>query len=78
MTLSIDFWNALHPVGTPVVVYPGARPKPGGDNLDCRRIETVTTSPAWITGFGKQVVLVRDYAGWITLTHVDRREDSSC
>lgn len=56
-------WNALYPVGTPVVAYPGAR---GEDPLTTR-----TSSRAWTLGGHTPVVIVENYSGGIALTHVD-------
>lgn len=60
-------FNALHPVGTPVVVYPGCRPE---DDRNAERIETVTRTEAW-SAHGKAVVMVKDHGAWIALSHVD-------
>ncbi len=56
-------WNSLHPVGTPVTAYPGAR----GENP----LTTRTRSKAWTLGGHTPVVLVDDRSGCIALTHVD-------
>ncbi|GFH34349.1 hypothetical protein [Streptomyces pacificus] len=81
-----DEFNRRFPVGTPVVAYPGIRPEhpvavayqkraAGGrtysDTDPCKRLETVTRTPAWILGHGDPVVSVEGYAGGICLTHVD-------
>jgi hypothetical protein len=71
--LTAETFNALYPVGTPVVVYPGARPE---DVADCRRIETATRTAAWNPhGTGDPVVMVEGYGSWIALTHVDLIEE---
>lgn len=58
-------WNSVHPVGTAVVAYPGAR--------DGRAVHGVTRSLAWNLGegYGTPVVLVEGLSGYIALTHVD-------
>ncbi len=61
--VTVAEWNSVHPVGTPVVAYPGTR--------DGRAVEGVTRSPAWTVGHGTPVVLVEGLSGWIALTHVD-------
>ena len=61
-------FNAAHPVGTPVVVYPGARPELVPD---ARRIETRTRTVAWLANGQTPVVMVEDYGSWVALTHVD-------
>lgn len=79
-------WNRYHPVGTPVIAYPGVRPefaatlgmtpydpdcgRPIGAN-EYRRLETVTRSVAWPLGHGAPVVKVDGYAGGISLEHID-------
>lgn len=60
---SADAWNAQHPVGTPVVAYPGVRGRGA--------LTTRTRTPAWTLGHGTPVVSVEGYAGGIALTHVD-------
>jgi hypothetical protein len=60
-------FNALYPVGTPVVVYPGARPE---DFPSARRIETKTSTKAW-SAHGRPVVMVEGHGAWVALTHVD-------
>lgn len=66
--LAVRRFNALHPVGTPVVAYPGSRPEviPGA-----RRIDTVTVTTAWLAGGHTPVVMVRDCGSWMALTHID-------
>ncbi|MFD7661007.1 hypothetical protein [Streptomyces sp. NPDC059788] len=86
--MNAEQWNEKHPVGTPVIAYPGVRPKhplavavrkrqesggyvdPGDVDL-CRRLVTVTRTPAWTLGHGAAVVSVEGYAGGICLTHID-------
>jgi hypothetical protein len=67
--LTAEQWNTLHPVGTPVIAYPGVRPEYSGDEYT--RLETVTRSRAWNLGHGTPVVLVDGYSGGICLSHVD-------
>lgn len=84
-TLTAEQWNEQHPVGTPVMAYPGIRPddpvaityreraKAGrtyGSTDPCKRLETTTRSRAWNLG-GEPVVMVDGYAGGIALTHID-------
>ncbi|WP_190175418.1 hypothetical protein [Streptomyces nitrosporeus] len=69
-----DEFNRLHPVGTRVVAYPGIRPEDPawhGDTDLCKRLATVTRTPAWILGHGEPVVSVEGHAGGISLDHVD-------
>ena len=81
-----DAFNARYPIGTPVVAYPGIRPehpvavahrkrvedgRTFGTTDPCKRLDTVTRTPAWILGHGDPVVSVEGYAGGICLTHID-------
>ncbi|MFI8448189.1 hypothetical protein [Streptomyces erythrochromogenes] len=82
-----DAWNAKHPVGTPVVAYPGVRPEDDiavsyrrrvaegrtlrNETDPTERLETVTRTPAWPLGDGTPVVSVEGYAGGIVLQHID-------
>ena len=81
-----DDFNARYPIGTPVVAYPGIRPehpvavahrkrvedgRTFGTTDPCKRLDTVTRTPAWILGHGDPVVSVEGYAGGICLTHID-------
>ena len=82
-----DAWNAKHPVGTPVMAYPGIRPEDPvavgyrqrvetgrtfRDETDpTERLKTVTRSVAWPLGSGDPVVLVEGYSGGIVLEHID-------
>lgn len=61
-------WNRLHPVGTPVVAYPGCRPEddPNGEALTTR-----TRSAASVLGGHTAVVWVDGHSACIALTHVD-------
>jgi hypothetical protein len=71
--LTADQFNDRYPIGTPVIAYPGIRPEYaktiGSDS--CPRLETRTRSHAWNLGHGEPVVLVDDYAGGISLEHID-------
>lgn len=65
-------WNRLHPVGTPVVAYPGIKPVGEFAGWSCTRLETTTRSMAWLLG-NEPVVMVHGYAGGIALSHIDLR-----
>lgn len=85
--MTADEFNALYPVGTPVVAYTFVRPehpvavkfreaaaagRRGDAELDpCERLDTRTRRVAWELGHGAPVVLVDGYSGGICLTHVD-------
>jgi hypothetical protein len=58
----MQVWNRNHPTGTPVRIWPGARP-------EGRHIDTETTSLAWMLG-GSPVVLTAGHPGGVALTHV--------
>lgn len=66
--MSPEEFNSLHPVGTPVVAYPGARPEvvPA-----CTRLETRTRSAAQLLSGHTPVVWVEGHGACIALTHVD-------
>lgn len=65
-------FNAMYPVGTPVVAYPDIRPEdPVADAFGVTRIETVTTTKAWLGGGHTPVVMVEGHGAWIALTHID-------
>jgi hypothetical protein len=51
------------PLGTPVLFWPGAKAGPGRPS--------VTSSPVWPMG-GTLCVTVKDYAGGIALSHIER------
>ncbi|MFD5208480.1 hypothetical protein ACFWNF_16320 [Streptomyces anulatus] len=87
-----DEFNARYPIGTPVMAYPSVRPehpvavthqqraKEGrtfGSPDPCKRLDTVTRTPAWILGDGSPVVSVEGYAGGIHLPHVDVKQVTS-
>ena len=55
-------FNATHPVGTPVLYWPGMCE---GDGQ-----KSITRSAAWLLGGHTPVVLVEGYAGGIALSHV--------
>lgn len=91
--MNAESWNRLYPVGTPVVAYPGIRPEHPvavayrkaveagrtvvSETDPCKRLETVTRTPAWTLGHGTPVVSVDGYSGGIALTHVDPIEATS-
>ena len=51
-----------HPVGVPVLYWPGTREGEGR--------KSITRSAAWLLGGHTPVVLVEGYAGGIALSHV--------
>ncbi|MFB6675552.1 hypothetical protein ACFCWG_24640 [Streptomyces sp. NPDC056390] len=70
-------FNAAHPVGTPVVAYPGVRPEhfPRHPEM-ATRIESVTRTRATVVGAslgGTAVVWIEDHGAFIALTHIDIR-----
>ncbi|MGA5819706.1 hypothetical protein ACPC54_17830 [Kitasatospora sp. NPDC094028] len=76
--LTAEQFNERHPIGTPVTAYPGIRPEYAAQTgLTCRRLETRTRSVAWNLGHGEPVVLVDDYAGGISLGHIDLRTEGT-
>lgn len=66
--MNAEQWNALHPVGTLVFAYPGARPE---DFPSARRLVTRTRTVAQTSASGHPVVWVEDEGSYICLTHVD-------
>lgn len=66
-----DEFNRWHPIGTPVIAYPSVRPEHSAAASACKRLETVTRTPAWTLGDGEPVVSVEGYAGGICLSHID-------
>lgn len=85
-----DTFNAAHPMGTRVMAYPGVRPEDPvavkyqqrvaeghtfGAPDPCKRLDTVTRTPAWTLGHGEPVVSVVGYAGGISLEHIDVIEE---
>lgn len=75
MNLTADQFNRRHPIGTPVIAYPGIRPEDEQRGWPCTRLETRTRSHAWNLGHGEPVVAVEGYAGGIALTHVDLNQE---
>jgi hypothetical protein len=75
--LNAEQWNALIPVGTPVIAYPGVRPEYAAEigMTDYPRLQTRTRSRAWNLGHGEPVVAVDGYAGGISLEHVDLAQE---
>jgi hypothetical protein len=70
--LTAEQWNSRHPIGTPVIAYPGVRPSdPLAAVFGVPRLETRTRSRAWNLGHGEPVVAVDGYAGGISLDHID-------
>ncbi|MGV9888334.1 hypothetical protein [Streptomyces sp. NPDC003395] len=69
-TLLVEAWNLAHPIGTPVIAYPGARPE---DWPGARGIVTSTRSKATVLGGHTAVVWVHGHSSCIALTHVDVR-----
>lgn len=55
-------WNTDHPIGTPVLYWPGTLEGPGRPSK--------TRTPAWVVGGHSAVVAVDGYTGGIALTHV--------
>jgi hypothetical protein len=74
--LNADQWNRYHPIGTPVIAYPGIRPEYAAELgiTDFPRLETRTRTPAWNLGHGEPVVSVEGYAGGISLEHIDLQD----
>ena len=70
--VTADEFNAAHPIGTPVLAFPGMR---GG-----RALLTRTRTPAWRLGGHTDVVAVEGYAGGvaltIALTHIEVTEEA--
>jgi hypothetical protein len=69
--MTVEEFNALHPVGTRVVIYPGIRPEHPAGGWRCKHLETTTRTPAWLLGGHTPVVMVEGYATCLALTHVD-------
>ena len=61
-------FNNLHPVGTPVLAYPGAPPS---DFPDVEPLHTKTATPAWVMGGHTAVVAVDGLVGGISLMHIE-------
>jgi hypothetical protein len=66
--VNAETFNSLHPVGTPVFAYPGARPE---DFPSDRRLVTRTRSKAEVLGGHTDVVWVDRHSACIALSHVD-------
>lgn len=58
-----EAFDAAHPVGTPVLAWPGTR--------DDEPIRTRTRTGAWVLGGHTAVVMVDGVAGGIALTHIE-------
>jgi len=71
--LNAEQWNALFPIGTPVIAYPSIRPEHAAKigMTEYPRLVTHTRSHAWNLGHGEPVVAVNGYAGGISLEHID-------
>lgn len=65
--MTADEFNTAHPVGTPVIAFPGTR--------EGRGILTRTRTPAWNLD-NHVVVSVEGYAGGIALTHIIVAEEA--
>ena len=68
--VQVDAWNLAHPIGTPVVAYPGGRPE---DFPNDPRIVTSTRSKATVLGGHTAVVWVHGHSACIALSHIDVR-----
>lgn len=66
--MNAEQFNALYPVGSPVIAYPGARPE---DIPSATRLVTRTRSTAQVLGGHTDVVWVEGHGACIALTHVD-------
>lgn len=66
--MTVETFNRLHPVGTPVFAYPGFRPEVASD---ARRLVTRTRTAAQLSASGDPVVWVEGEGSYICLTHVD-------
>lgn len=67
--MNAETFNSLHPVGTLVFAYPGARPE---DIPSTRRLVTRTRTVAQSVGLDREgVVWVDGHGAYIALTHVD-------
>jgi hypothetical protein len=66
--VNAETFNSLHPVGTPVLAYPGCRPE---DFPSDRRLVTRTRSKAEVLGGHTDVVWVDGHSACIALSHVD-------
>ncbi|MGW7350897.1 hypothetical protein [Streptomyces sp. NPDC054784] len=68
-----DAFNAAHPVGAPVLAYPGARPE---GRKDATVLTTRTRSAASVLGGHTAVVWVDGHGACIALTHIDPRKEN--
>ncbi|WP_406123102.1 hypothetical protein OHQ89_12790 [Streptomyces canus] len=66
--MNAEQFNALHPVGTPVIAYPACRPE---DCPNDKRLVTRTRSKAEVLGGHTDVVWVDGHDSCIALTHID-------
>jgi hypothetical protein len=71
---AVKRWNRLHPIGTPVVAYPGCRPE---FDRNATRIVTSTRSKATVLGGHTAVVWVHGHSACIALSHVDVRTEAT-
>ena len=69
--MTADEWNALYPVGTPVMAYPSCRPEYDAAVAAEYRLVTVTRSRAWNLGHGAPVVAVEGYSAKSTARHIN-------
>jgi hypothetical protein len=74
---AVDAWNRYHPIGTPVVAYPGCRPEDSWNPEKVTRIVTSTRSKAIVLGGHTAVVWVHGHGACIALTHVDVRTQAT-
>jgi hypothetical protein len=72
-----ELWNRLHPVGTPVVAYPGIRPEDSWHPEKVSRIVTSTRSKAIVLGGHTAVVWVHGHGACIALSHIDVRTQAT-
>lgn len=61
-------WTRRHPIGTPILYWPGAMEGPG--------VESKVRSEAWVLPSGTAVAKVEGYAGGIALTHIGFRSEA--
>lgn len=66
--MNAEQFNALYPIGTPVVAYPGCRPE---DDSNDERLVTRTRSKAEVLGGHTDVVWVDGHEACVALTHID-------
>jgi hypothetical protein len=66
--VNAEAFNSLHPVGTPVLAYPGARPHGGPSD---EMLITRTRTEALHSASGDGVVWVEGHGAYIALTHID-------